>query len=632
MLNYSKGANLTLLNTMYIKPKKTLDGKYSPSIMTIVYKDNDTGLKGKKEIVNPNYEYYMLKDEYNIDYNPLFLEREKLIKITVPYVDLEKDIAERTGNLDFFYDNIKSQNYRANRRLHEHVRVLGSDTNIEDHYRERFSELYKNDIVPITKSYLDIELDNRGENFNGHIEYGKFPINAVTVCMEHIDKTFTFLLRNEDNPSAIEFEKNLSKETFIELKEFIKKQVGGEAGEIKYKLDKMDYQMLFYDDEVTLISDIFKCINNFKPDFVLAWNMAFDIPYIMERLKVLGINPQDVLCHPDFKYKSAYYYIDERNANAFAERGDFAKISSYSVYLDQMIHFASRRKSGKAINSFSLDSIGEMTVGIKKLDYRHITQDLSELPYIDYKTFVFYNIMDTIVQKCIEIKTGDIDYIFSKCLINNTRYHKGHRQTVYLTNRGRKDFKKEEKELILGNNINAMNPDKSFIIPGAFVGDPMLVSDYGRIRLNGVPVNLFNNCDDFDYKSLYPSVAREFNMAPNTMIGYVSIMPPINMTQSTFKEPVNESVGGRFLEDLQSNNWLEFSTRWFGLADYADMIKDIEEYYTMYKNPAQPLRMFSSEGKLQGIIVYNKELAVPGIIYVDKIVPGVDYYIKRENQ
>ena len=630
MLNYSKGANLTLLNTIYIKPKKMDNGKYSPPVMTIIYIDNDTGIKHKKEIVNPDYEYYILKDEYNIDYNPLFLEREKLNKVVVPYNELEKDIAERTNNLDFYYENIRNNNASANRKLHEHVRILGSDTNIEDHYRGRFGDLYKNDIIPITKSFLDIELDNRGENFNGHIEYGKYPINAVTVCMEHINKTFTFLLRNEDNQSAIEFEKNLNQNTFIELKEFIRKQVGGIQGEKKYGLTNMDYQMLFYDDEVSLIKDVFKSINTFKPDFVMAWNMAFDIPYCIERLRVLGTDPVDVLAHPDFNHKMAYYYIDERNSNAFAERGDFAKITSYSVYLDQMIHFASRRKSGKAINSFSLDSIGEMTVGIKKLDYRHITQDLSELPYIDYKTFVFYNIMDTIVQKCIEVKTGDIDYIFSKCTINNTRYHKGHRQTVYLTNRGRKDFKANEKEFILGNNINALNPDKSFIIPGAFVGDPMLVSDYSKIRLNGVPVNLFDNCDDFDYKSLYPSVAREFNMSPNTMIGYVSILPPVNPTNSLFNNPENESVGGRFLEDFHSCNWLEFGTRWFGLADYYEMIKDIEEYFTLYKNPAQPLRMFNSDGVLKGIIVYNKELAVPGIVYVDKIVSGIDYYIKRE--
>lgn len=630
MINYSKGANVTLLNTIYIQPIRDEKGKYTKPVLILVYKDNDTGIKHKTEIVNPDYTYYMIKDEYALDYNPLFIEEYKVDKITVPFVDLEKDIAERTDNLEFFYDNIRNGNRNANRQLHQHVRLIGSDTDIEDHYRQRFSELYKNDIIPITKCFLDIELDNRGSNFNGHIEFGKFPINAVTVCMEHINKTFTFLLRNEDNPVAQEFERNLSPETFVELKEFIRKQVGGEEGEIKYGLKDMEYQMLFYDDEVTLITDIFRCINTYQPDFVLAWNMAFDIPYIMSRLLVLGVDPISVVCHPDFENKIAYYYTDERNGNLFANRGDYARISSYSVFLDQMIHFASRRKGGKAISSFSLDNIGEMTVGIKKLDYKHITQDLSELPYIDYKTFVFYNIMDTIVQKCIEKKTGDIDYIFSKALINNTRYSKVHRQTIYLANRGRKEFKNGKDNLILGNNVNIFGKENDSTIPGAFVGDPKLVSDYAKVRINGVPVNIYNNCDDFDYKSLYPSIEREFNMGPNTIIGYINVDSAINMTPSTFKESANASGGGRFLEDFQSNQWLELCTRWFNLADYGQLIEDFEEYFTVYANPSRPLRLYDYNGVMKGLIFENKNVPVPGIVLIDGVEPGIDYYIKRE--
>lgn len=628
MLHYSQGANLTLLNTLYISPRLDDKGKYTKPVLTLIYKDNDTGTKHMKEIVNPDYEYYILKEDLNIDYNPLFLDKKYLDKVIVPFSNLEKDIAERTGNLEFFYDNINNHNRRQNKLLHTHTRILGSDTNIEDHYRYRFSKLYKNEIIPITKSYLDIEIDNRG-HYNQEIEYGKYPINAVTLCLESFNKTFTFLLRNEDNPVQQEFERTLSARTFLELKEFIKNQVGGEDGELKFGLKDMDYQFLFYDDEVSLLTDLFNCINKFKPDFTMAWNMAFDIPYIIERIKRLGIDPTDIMCPKEFKYKNAYYYIDERNKNVFAERGDFASITSYTVFLDQMIHFASRRKGQKVIASYKLDSIGEMTVGIKKLDYRHITQDLSQLPYIDYKTFVFYNIMDTIVQKCIEVKTGDIDYIFAKCLINNTRYHKGHRQTVYLSNRARKEFENKD-DFILGNNINVFGHEEEFKIPGAFVGDPQKVSDYAKKRIYNNPVNLYDNCDDFDYKSLYPSIDREFNMAPNTIIGYLEMDPCINPTESTFKENANESVGGRFLEDFHSHNWLEFCTRWFNLASFKELLDDIKEFFTLYKNPARPLRMFNKEGILLGIQFVNKELPDPGIVYVDKIEKGIDYYEVRK--
>ena len=628
LLDYEKGSDLTLINTIYIPQYKKENGKWEKPKITLIYKDNKTGIKQHKDISDPDYEYYMIKDKYVEDYPKLIEKIENVNKITVPYRELKKDIAKRTGNLDFYYANIESGNRRENNRLFTHPAILNADTNLEDHYRLRFSEQYTNEIIPITKCFLDIELDNRGDNFNGTIEYGKYPINAVTVCMEHINKSFTFLLRYEDNKSEEEFEKNITPETFKELKEFIRNQVGGEAGEKKFGLDQMDYQLLFYDDEVSLIVDVFRCINTYLPDFVMAWNMAFDIPYIIARLYALNIDPRTVMCHPDFENKVCYYTVDERNANDFAERCDYATISSYSVFLDQMIHFASRRKGQSAIASFSLDNIGELTVGIKKLDYRHITQDLSELPFKDFKTFVFYNIMDTIVQKCIEKKTGDIDYIFGKCVQNCTRYHKGHRQTVYLTNRCRKEFKHFGAGYIVGNNVNAIDPDRETKIPGAFVGDSALVSDYAKIRVNGRPIDVFNLLDDFDFKSLYPSIDREFNESPNTMIGLIK-PETLNSTESSFKEKANESMGGNFLEDFHSYNWLEFCTRWFFMADYKELIEDTMEYFTNVKNPAQALRKYNYDGTAIGLISENRNIPVPGLVYLDGPEQGIEYYYPR---
>lgn len=629
MLKYSKGSDLTILNTLYIGPHYDENGDVSKPVIIIVYKDNVTGLVMKEEIVDPDYEYYIIKDEHVKDYNQLFVKMDNVYKVTVPYRNLMKDMAERTGNLEFFYDNNKSNNRNANRMLHSHPALLGTDTHIEDHYRIRFGDLYKNEIIPITKSYLDIELDNRGDNFNGQIDFGKYPVNAVALCMEHVNKTFSFLLRYDDNESAYRFEKEMSPNTFIELKSFIRDQVGGEVGEKKFGLSDMEYQIMFYDDELTLITDVFKCINSYKPNFSLAWNMAFDIPYLISRIEVLGADPTSIICHPDFENKVARYFTDQIHSNVFAERGDFAAISSYTVYLDQMIHFASRRKGQSAINSFSLDSIGEFTVGIKKLDYKHITQDLSELPFIDFKTFVFYNIMDTIVQKCIEVKTGDIDYIFGKCVANNTRYHKGHRQTVYLTNRSRKEFKKFGEGYMLGNNVNALDPDRDTVIPGAIVSSPELISNYSKKQLNGKYIDVFDNSDDYDFRSLYPSVEREFNLAQNTMIGMVK-PSTMNITKSVFPERAINSPGGNFLEDYQCGHWLEFCARWFFLADYNELIEDITYYFTEIKNPAIALRLYNYDGTMKGIIEVNKNLPVPGIIYVDKIEQGIEWYIPRK--
>ena len=529
----------------------------------------------------------------------LYIEEDKVNKVVVPYRDVEKAIAELTGNTEFYYENIKSGQRAQNKKLHTHPRVFNSDSNIEEHYRFRFDKEYTNETFSITKAYLDIEtdiIDIKGD----FPEPGEAPVNAVTLINDSNQKVYTFILRNPRNPLIQEFENTVGPDLFMELKTFIMNQVGGWKNEIRFGLDKLNYQFLFYDEdaEINMIYDLFKLINTIKPDFVLAWNMGFDIPYLIERIRVLGYNPEDFICHPDFDNKVCQYIKDDIDLKTggfkkIEERGDFAKISSYSVYMDQMIQFASRRKGQSVFDRFNLDYIGEVVTGVKKLDYHHITNHIAKLPYADFKTFIFYNIIDTIVQKCIEVKTGDIDYIFNKCLINNTRYSKGHRQTVYLVNRGEKEF--YEEGFIMGNNNNKSNQKPSTKFPGAFVADPRKTNDYSKMKINGMPVNLYNNLDDYDYSSLYPSIMREFNIAPHTQIGKIIIEEIIYQNENPFNSEYY-TRGGAFIEDIQSKNYLEFGHRWLGLSKYSDLYKEVIEYFTYIVRSKNAINRYTDDG------------------------------------
>lgn len=494
--NYSKGDNLTILNTIYHAPKKNPQtNKYSSGSIDLIYKDNVTGEKKLEQIENPDYEYFMANEDVQIDHNLTHIETNLVHPIQCKYNEVKKSIAENTGNTEFFYDNIRNGNYRANDDLFTHNRVFRADMNVSDYYRYKFDSLYHNQPYALNNAYLDIEVD--GIRQKGDFpEMGECPINAVTIVNDSNNTAYTLLLNNPDNPLIDEFknEENISQQ----IKDFVRDAVGGWKNEVRYGLDKMDYKIIFYDEEIKLIHDVFVMINFFKPDLVLAWNMAFDIPYIIERIKVLGYAPEEILCHPDFKEKEAWYYVDTR-ADKFEERGDFAQISSYSVFLDQLVLFASRRKGQRmTLPSYKLDDVGKYIARVRKLDYSHITTKIPELPYKNYKVFVFYNIMDVIVQKCIEKKVMDTDFLFSKVLINNTRFSKAHRQTTYLANRGIKEF--EEMGYTMGCNINKKNQKVGF--PGAFVADPLLNSDKPKVKINGRAVPLYENLDDFDYKRL----------------------------------------------------------------------------------------------------------------------------------
>lgn len=629
MINgYEQGSDITLLNTMYCFPKKDDNGKYDKGSITLVYRDNITGQKKKEEITNPDYEYYRAKENEYIDTNLLFIEEDRVDKVTVPYNELDKNVAEFTGNMAAFKDNIRNGNRYANKMFHQDPRVFMSDFNVEDHYRFRFDKTYTNNIFSISKAYFDIEADTI--NMKGDFpEMGECPVNAITIINEKDNKVYTLLLRNSENPLIEEFEKSICNDTFIELKDLIRKQVGGYKNEIRYGLDKLDFEIMFYDEEIHLIHDLFEIINVKKPDFVLAWNMAFDIPYIIERIKVLGYRPEDIMCHPDFKIKKATYYIDERNKNDFAERGDFASISSYSVFLDQMVQFASRRKGQGAFASFGLDYIGEVVSKIRKLDYSHITTSIAKFPWINYKLFVFYNIVDTIVQKCVEHKTGDTDYIFNKCLLNNTRYQKGHRQTVYLTNRGAKEFYQTDN-LIMGNNLNRGNEKPTEKFPGALVADPSKLSDYSMKCINGIPAMLFDILDDYDFKALYPSLMREMNIAANTQIGMIIMEKQIHDKENPFKVPTY-SRGGSFVEDFHSHVWLEFCHRWLHLADYMTLYKDVEKYFGTVKNPGYCMKQYNKmSGMTKVVEFFNKDLTRRAVSFDKELRPAVNFYKKPE--
>lgn len=618
---YNPGSDITILDTLYRYPKKKEDESgYEDDFISILYKDNSTGKKDHCIIYKPEYEYFELKPNIMVTHNLFFIEKEKVVPRMVRFTDLLKDIAERSDNMDFFINNIRAGNRRANEQLHTLYNIFNSDMNINDHYRFRFDKLYTNRVIPISKAYFDIEVDTI--NMLGDFpQLGECPVNAVSYIFEN--KITVFLLRNPDNPLIEEFEKSVNKKLFTELNDFIIDNVGGIEKAKKFKLDNLVYEFKFYDDEVCLIHELFEYINTNEPDFLLAWNMAFDVPYIIERLYTLGYDPADFLCHPSFNrdQRICRYYIDERHQNEYEARGDIYSISSHTVYLDQLIHFASRRKGQSKFPNFKLDTAGQIIAGVRKLDYSHITTNISKLPYLDYKTFVFYNIMDTVVQKCIEEETKDIDYVFNKCIMNNTRYDKCHRQTVYLANRATKEF--YESGYIIGNNINKIAGTKGVPFEGAKVSDPVNNSDYSKMKINGKPVNIMDNLDDFDFKSLYPSTEREFNIAPNTQIGKVIIPDKIYK----YENPSGSNMydrGAKYIEDLTSNDIISFCHRWLLYPSFLEWLSDLDEflseerlsyiYDNMYDDNKLMIKVSENDGNPLMVKVGEQEYSKPRLM------------------
>ena len=597
--SYPLGSDLVILDATYHFPNKQqvesyngVKTVYTPDTMTIVYKDNTTGKKGIEVIENPKYVFYMLKNNIPTpNYDMFFTDMKNLDEITCRYRDINKAIAEKldqyegtTKYTDLFKKNVRDGNYKANMEFQKSRRVFGSDIPINDFYRMRFAEQYKNTETPVSRAYLDIEVDVKLSPTDFPTN-GNCPINAISYFEHDTKRLFTFLLNQKDvNPKSNEFCTTVDNRAFNEeFKGFLNETLGSEKVK-DFKLENIQTKVLTYNDELTLLKDLFGYINYTKPDFLMVWNMSFDIPFIINRILALGGNPKEIMCIHDINplYENCSYIVDSDHED-FSTKGDYADITSYTVYLDQLIQFASRRRGGAQYRSYSLDYIGNEMAGVQKLHYENIAANVMELPYNDYRTFVKYNMMDVLVQYCIEFKADDILYVFDKALLNCTEYKKVHRQTIYLSNRATIMFK-NFGDYVLGNNLNKFKPKPTVKYEGAYVADPCKFGDKYKDKVNGIPIMRASNAIDFDFTRLYPSITQEYNMAPNTEIGYIKIPVKIYEAENAIH---NEKYtrSGQFIEDMTSECDIEFAHRWFNLASFKEAYADIIEYFNTEESP-----------------------------------------------
>ena len=142
---YKDGSDLTLMNCYYqygLLDQET--GKRTDDYLILVYKDNKTGKKHHEIIYKPEYTFFKTKDGIFLDHNLLFIESDKVEPITCQFSQLEKTIANVTGNMDFYSRNIQEKNRSENRKLHTITDIFRSDLTIEDYYRLEFGKRFTN--------------------------------------------------------------------------------------------------------------------------------------------------------------------------------------------------------------------------------------------------------------------------------------------------------------------------------------------------------------------------------------------------------------------------------------------------------------------------------------------------------
>lgn len=560
--SHLKGRNLMLCDMIYTKSSKITEYH---DYLTVVYKDLVTQKKELMKIKDPMFTIFEVKDEYRTFEKPRqHLPIECLIPHEIKYKDLYKEISKIGGGEWEKYYNTHKSDYER-RYLFKYPYILGADIPIETYYRVIWDEQLGNDLKKdITCQFMDIEVNQKHWDGAGIPRHGECPIDAVSLVDDCTNTVYTFLLRVPDNPLIDDFIENISN---------VQEQLHDMFDDI---YGVMTYNIYMFDSELELLHKLFALIHSLKRDFIMIWNMSFDIPYIIDRIQELGEDPASVMCHSDIPGQKLYYREDA-NTFEFAEKRDYFDISSYSHYIDQLIQYASLRKSQGAVKKVNLGAIGKKELGDTKLDYTDVGNFI-EFSYQDYTRYVIYNIKDTLLQMGINRKCKDmLNYYFS---VYNSYcgYKDGLKQTVSLRGLIYKEL--HEEKLVLGNNVNFDNgsnkpvyedeeeEDDSF--EGALNGDPMLNEHKGLVMFGKNSMFIFGSSIDLDFSAMYPNSICAFNIFVDCMIGKLIINDYDN------RLTYSDDAGREFLEDITSNTTLETGEKWFDLPSFEELTLEVK--------------------------------------------------------
>jgi DNA polymerase elongation subunit (family B) len=249
-----------------------------------------------------------------------------------------------------------------------------------------------------------------------------------------------------------------------------------------------DTSVELFKTENELLTRFYQKYAEINPTILSGWNIDyFDIPYLYNRtVRVLGSEVAKMLS----PIRHCYY-------NEYKKKFVIAGVSVLD-YLALYKKFSPIQQS-----SYRLDYIGEVEVGMKKIEYDGTLNDLFEN---DLQKFIDYNIRD--VRILVELN-DKLDYIGVACGIA----HLGHvpYEDVFMSSRyleGAILVYLKKMGIVAPNkprNPKRRGDDEKF--SGAYVQDPQ----------KGKHDWVY----DLDITSMYPSVIRSLNISPETKVGQV---------------------------------------------------------------------------------------------------------------
>ena len=262
-------------------------------------------------------------------------------------------------------------------------------------------------------------------------------------------------------------------------------------------------------DEVALLYKFIDIWVAFDPDIVTGWNIElFDIPYVCNRIK-------NRLSKDALKRLSPWGMVNDRliptpQTRQIEEQGGRAEPNAKDIIGVTVLDYLGlyRKFTYSQQESYSLDNIGFVELGEKKLDYSEY-ESLNELYKQNYQKFLDYNIKDVLLVERLDDKMKLIEQavtIAQDAGVNIIDALTSVRMWDVIIH----NFLMQ-KHIVVPPKVTG---DKDGKVEGAYVKDPQ--------------VGMHDWVVSFDLNSLYPHLIMQYNISPETFVRDVGFKPTID--------------------------------------------------------------------------------------------------------
>lgn len=188
------------------------------------------------------------------------------------------------------------------------------------------------------------------------------------------------------------------------------------------------------DGEAEVIRTCFKYAHEWKPDIMAVWNLDFDVPHVLRRLALHGVDPADIFCDPSIpkKFRQVTYregarkQVTNNGTNKALPPAEqwhtFNSMSSF-YFIDAMALYKRIRMAKGNEESYALDAVLDKHLGLRKLKFKeadHLIENGSTgLAWHDfmqtrYKAeYCVYNLFDCISVELLDEKNQDMSMMIS---------------------------------------------------------------------------------------------------------------------------------------------------------------------------------------------------------------------------